>query len=466
MLKRWMILAMGAFIGALIVFSPAASILANYGEVGGLHQGNHSGIQTHHNPDGTVTAILPAFTSGDGKADTTLYADGQKFTGYVFENGLVYPNESRWYVQYYSDTTGARGWVEVDISSIPNGSEINSLTLYVRISDATSYTMNVYIRHMDGQPSTVGGNGTYCGWIYGDIGDGTIYATVYNFGSSTGWKSYGLSSSACEDFEDRLSDGWFAVGFHPYSGDESFFNRVKLYPWVSDSRPYLEVNYTPADIHDVRVDSILSPSDTVTIGSEVTPQGVVKNGGDYEETFEVICKIDSSGVEVYADTASVNSLKPDSSRQVSFDPWTPRGEDITYQVIFWTALASDENPSNDTLSREIFSTTVGIKGGTDQGELPKAAYLYQNYPNPFNSTTLIRYHLSADRGRPTAVILKVYNILGQEVKTLVDAHQRPDFYTVHWDGRDNQGNEVPSGIYLYRLKAEGYSATRPMMLLR
>ena len=105
----------------------------------------------------------------------------------------------------------------------------------------------------------------------------------------------------------------------------------------------------------------------------------------------------------------------------------------------------------------------GIEEIKGEGELPKTIALHQNYPNPFNSTTLISYQLSAVSG---PVTLQVYNILGQEVKTLVDAHQRPDFYTVHWDGRDNQGNEVPSGIYLYRLKAKGYSTTRPMVLLR
>ncbi len=104
-----------------------------------------------------------------------------------------------------------------------------------------------------------------------------------------------------------------------------------------------------------------------------------------------------------------------------------------------------------------------IKGGRG---LPKTICLHQNYPNPFNSTTLIRYHLSAVRGRPTAVTLKIYNVLGQEVKTLIDAYQNPGFYTVYWDGKDSQGNEVPSGIYLYRLEAKGYRAARPMVLLR
>ncbi|MFQ6092080.1 MAG: choice-of-anchor D domain-containing protein [bacterium] len=104
---------------------------------------------------------------------------------------------------------------------------------------------------------------------------------------------------------------------------------------------------------------------------------------------------------------------------------------------------------------------------------PPTYSLSQNYPNPFNPATTIHYALpDARRKRQDArqesffVFLKIYNLLGQEVKTLVDEEQEPGYYTVTWDGRDSSGREVPSGIYFYRLKAGNYSSTKRMVLLK
>jgi len=62
--------------------------------------------------------------------------------------------------------------------------------------------------------------------------------------------------------------------------------------------------------------------------------------------------------------------------------------------------------------------------------------------------------------------LKIKNILGHEVRTLIDEHRTVGSYTVIWDGRDNQGNQVPSGIYLYLLQTENKVITKKMLLLK
>ncbi len=102
--------------------------------------------------------------------------------------------------------------------------------------------------------------------------------------------------------------------------------------------------------------------------------------------------------------------------------------------------------------------------------LPAKYSLAQNYPNPFNPSTLIPYQLPAISGQQSAVSLKIYNILGQEVRSLVDKKQAPGYYSVSWDGRDNYGQEVSSGIYLCRLEVKGdrlkATKTRKMILLR
>jgi len=89
--------------------------------------------------------------------------------------------------------------------------------------------------------------------------------------------------------------------------------------------------------------------------------------------------------------------------------------------------------------------------------------LGQNYPNPIGkSPATIKYSLK----NPGQTSLKIYNLLGEEVKTLVNAKQDANFYTIPWDGRDNKGQSVANGVYFYKLNSGEFSATKKMMVLR
>ena len=94
--------------------------------------------------------------------------------------------------------------------------------------------------------------------------------------------------------------------------------------------------------------------------------------------------------------------------------------------------------------------------------LPDEFELYQNYPNPFNPTTEIGFALP----QATDVRLEIFNIMGQRVKLLVDQPLEAGIHTFLWDGKDATGNTVASGVYLYRLDAGTYSASRKMLLLK
>jgi flagellar hook assembly protein FlgD len=101
--------------------------------------------------------------------------------------------------------------------------------------------------------------------------------------------------------------------------------------------------------------------------------------------------------------------------------------------------------------------------GLDRARLFPVSYaLSQNYPNPFNPVTQIAYQ-APETGR---VRLVVYNVLGQQVRTLVDGQMVAGFYRVSWDGRDDQGRQVSSGIYLYRMEAGKFSQVHKMVLLK
>jgi hypothetical protein len=93
---------------------------------------------------------------------------------------------------------------------------------------------------------------------------------------------------------------------------------------------------------------------------------------------------------------------------------------------------------------------------------PAEFSLVQNYPNPFNPATRIRYQLP----EAAEVRLSIFNLLGQEIKTLVQKSQPAGYYTVVWDGTDHAGAAVASGIYLYRIAAGKHLQTRRMVLLK
>ncbi len=88
--------------------------------------------------------------------------------------------------------------------------------------------------------------------------------------------------------------------------------------------------------------------------------------------------------------------------------------------------------------------------------------LYQNYPNPFNSGTTITFSLK----RPQHVRLSVYNILGERTTSLVDGTMVPGRHTVHWNGRDDRGRPVNSGIYIYKLSTGDWQFMRKMVLVK
>ncbi len=105
----------------------------------------------------------------------------------------------------------------------------------------------------------------------------------------------------------------------------------------------------------------------------------------------------------------------------------------------------------------------------DDRNIPQRFALSQNYPNPFNPITTVPYTVSGSRvivHGPIHSTLKVYNILGQLVRTLVDEEKIPGNYEIIWDGKDDSGKEVGSGIYFYQLRTKEYTDIKKMVLLR
>ena len=93
---------------------------------------------------------------------------------------------------------------------------------------------------------------------------------------------------------------------------------------------------------------------------------------------------------------------------------------------------------------------------------PTDYYLAQNYPNPFNDVTMFRYDLS----QPSSVTLEIYNIMGQKVRTLISEKRPAGSFTLHWDGKDEAGQLLGSGLYCYCLRTGDFVDVKRMVLLR
>ncbi|MGD8781095.1 MAG: FlgD immunoglobulin-like domain containing protein, partial [Ignavibacteria bacterium] len=98
----------------------------------------------------------------------------------------------------------------------------------------------------------------------------------------------------------------------------------------------------------------------------------------------------------------------------------------------------------------------------DQNSLPTEYSLSQNYPNPFNPTTNIRYTLPQNSN----VVLKIFDMLGREVRTLVNTQQNAGSHDVYWNGDNNFGVKVSSGTYIYMIKAGDFFEAKKMVLLK
>jgi hypothetical protein len=159
-----------------------------------------------------------------------------------------------------------------------------------------------------------------------------------------------------------------------------------------------------------------------------------------------------------------------SPQTVKNVPWLAAGNwyDILDQNIFYASSTVIDSMVMPAFSARIYSSKPdSILSVTDNkiSEMPSEFKLLQNYPNPFNPSTNINYQLPADK----YVSLKVFDILGREVATLVNEFKKTGSYSVEWNG-----NNLPSGVYFYRLVAssneplqtKSYTETKKMILMK
>ena len=127
------------------------------------------------------------------------------------------------------------------------------------------------------------------------------------------------------------------------------------------------------------------------------------------------------------------------------------------------STGTDKGIRIDNVEIMVQNITSVEKGSYVEIGIPENFSLSRNYPNPFNASTSFRYQLS----NPCKVVIKIYDIAGQEIKTLISKyHHSPGLYTIRWDGRNNAAKVVSSGLYFYRITAGKFTRTRKMIVIK
>jgi len=138
------------------------------------------------------------------------------------------------------------------------------------------------------------------------------------------------------------------------------------------------------------------------------------------------------------------------------------GLDVLDTTYYANIEIESNDPVNPLVTIPVEIKVVSVIGIGDLEQMPTTFAISQNYPNPFNPTTSFKYQLP----EVADVKLVIYNVLGQKVRTLINKGVEPGYHTIEWNGFNDAGNQVATGLYIYRFEAGNYVKTMKMMMLK
>jgi subtilisin family serine protease len=199
--------------------------------------------------------------------------------------------------------------------------------------------------------------------------------------------------------------------------------------------------------------TVLQPFARLSVGTnnyiDMTSAGVtVTAGQDYHLVIAVANPQDTVKVRM-------DAVLPLTNRSSYYDGTSAK----------WINLVATNSAANfqqNLRIRAMVTSVSGLVSVEPQVSVPNKFKLGQNYPNPFNPTTTIRYSVPVQ----TRVRLRVFDLIGREVASLVDEEEVSGNYVVTWHGTDNNGKPLASGVYFYKLEGSGQQITKKMVLLK
>ncbi len=445
--------------GQVIVYSGAnGSVLFTKAGDGGPHLG-HSVASV-----GDITA--------DGKADIIVGAPYANSVGAAFVYSVT--NDSLIFSKYGSTLNGLFGWsvggganvagdskpdfivgAPSHVASTDSGkayvySGLDASPLYTKTGvvagDRFGFSVAVagfvnydgYADFIVGAPKASSGTGR--AYLY----SGTDGATLENILGAAAGDEFGTSVAGGGDMVAPASYDEFIVGA-PFTDTTGVSNRGTAYVYRYDPTP---------------------PSVTV-----ISPNGEEGGPGEYVSkcpcpkftiTWNASDNVGVTSIEIrldrFNDGVFEQLIANLSGNPGSYD-WCPTGSNSNNAKIKVIARDGCGNSGSD-VSDNVF--TIGSSCAAKVAAILPTFELDQNYPNPFNANTNIFFSLDA----PSRVELVVYNILGEKVRTLVSEERAAGAHEVAFDGRDNKGKSLSSGVYFYKLNAGDRVVTKQMMLVK
>jgi hypothetical protein len=271
--------------------------------------------------------------------------------------------------------------------------------------------------------------------IYTQVSNNYQQGTAYSFNQESGtmtngWLQRTLESNAGVDMKNALSQGWFAIGVVDWDFSTSFY--VEFQGWAEANKPYLTVTYTYSVPVEMTSFTATAVKDDVklnwTTATETNNQGFAVERKTGEGTYEQIGYVAGFGTTTepkayeYTDSKLATGNYTYRLKQVDFDGTTVYSEEVNVVV-----------------------------------EIPLEYSLEQNYPNPFNPSTTISYTIPEDG----FVKLAIYNMLGEEVATIVNTTQKAGKYDINFNA-----SKLSSGVYVYRLEAANFTAAKKLTLMK
>lgn len=211
--------------------------------------------------------------------------------------------------------------------------------------------------------------------------------------------------------------------------------------------------------------ALLSNSDA-SLPVELSYFTVIASNGQVALRWITESEIENLGFNIYRSLnpniqfSIINdNLIPGAGNSSSRHEYEYADKDLINGITYWYKLEDVDYSGNTELHGPVSAMPSA-------NAAPSEFLLYPNHPNPFNTVTSIIYDIPQN----SHIEVKIFNMLGREVITLVNRQQKADYYNIIWDAKDSFGNEIPSGMYFYRIVAKSdntvYIDTKKLILLR
>ncbi len=244
-----------------------------------------------------------------------------------------------------------------------------------------------------------------------------------------------------------------------------------IYLWWYDSDQWA---YVPFEFWDVGI-TYDDPTDDVRLLTGGYSGGATPGEFDFGYTDPYLGFLATDWIYVRKplnEDGSYQAFAEDVTSNAFAFSWWNNSAEVLSRLIICDYSGAGTLPEAGTvirfITRKSFSPrdTIFVKAGptaiSDKNVMPLTYELLQNYPNPFNPSTTIEFILAHNEH----VRMEIFNILGQRVRTLIDGNLTQGKHRLIWNGRNDQGQIMPSGIYIYRLKSEKFTSSKRMLIIR